>query len=58
MEKFIAGSSIPIVTIFNKDPSNYEYVNKFFDNSNDKVFSCFSSSIRKFGVLPDASNNV
>ncbi|KAI5671948.1 hypothetical protein M9H77_12312 [Catharanthus roseus] len=37
MEKFIAGSSIPIVTIFNKDPSNYEYVNKFFDNSNDKA---------------------
>lgn len=39
IEKFISEASIPIVTIFNKDPSNYDYVNKFFDSSNDKVLS-------------------
>lgn len=41
MVKFITEASIPIVTIFNKDPSNYEYVNKFFDSSNDKVLSYY-----------------
>ncbi|KAL2545643.1 hypothetical protein Fot_14876 [Forsythia ovata] len=37
MEKFIEEASIPIVTIFDNDPSNHPYVNKFFDNPNAKA---------------------
>lgn len=37
VEKFIEESTIPILTVWNSDPSNYEYVNKFFDGPNDKA---------------------
>ncbi|KAL0449869.1 UNVERIFIED_CONTAM: protein disulfide-isomerase [Sesamum latifolium] len=37
LEKFIAESTIPIVTIWNSDTSNYPYINKFFESSNDKA---------------------
>ncbi|KAK6786019.1 hypothetical protein RDI58_014544 [Solanum bulbocastanum] len=37
MEKFISESSIPIVTIFDNDPNNHPYVNKFFEGTNAKV---------------------
>ncbi|XP_010538989.1 PREDICTED: protein disulfide-isomerase-like [Tarenaya hassleriana] len=37
MEKFIEESSLPIVTIFDKDPSNHPYVIKFFNSANSKA---------------------
>ncbi|KAL2241286.1 protein disulfide-isomerase-like [Sesamum indicum] len=37
LEKFIAESTIPIVTTWNSDASNYPYINKFFESSNDKA---------------------
>ncbi|KAJ0983988.1 hypothetical protein J5N97_002344 [Dioscorea zingiberensis] len=48
LERFIEVSSVPVVTLFNKDPSNHPYVIKFFNNPNDKVR--INSSIR---VMPD-----
>ncbi|XP_011027509.1 PREDICTED: protein disulfide-isomerase [Populus euphratica] len=32
LEKFVEESSIPIVTLFNKDPSNHPFVVKYFDS--------------------------
>ncbi|KAJ0976830.1 hypothetical protein J5N97_012304 [Dioscorea zingiberensis] len=37
LESFIEVSSVPVVTLFNKDPSNHPYVIKFFNNPNDKA---------------------
>ncbi|CAN8312856.1 unnamed protein product [Cochlearia groenlandica] len=37
MEKFVKGSSIPLVTVFDKDPNNHPYVIKFFESTNTKV---------------------
>ncbi|KAL5982766.1 disulfide-isomerase [Asimina triloba] len=45
IEKFVEEASIPIVTVFNKDPSNHPFVIKFFNNANAKamLFLNFSS---------------
>ncbi|XP_020583623.1 LOW QUALITY PROTEIN: protein disulfide-isomerase-like [Phalaenopsis equestris] len=37
LEGFIEAASVPIVTIFDKDPVNHPYVMKFFNNQNAKV---------------------
>lgn len=37
LEKFVKESSIPLVTVFDKDPSNHPYVAKFFDSPATKV---------------------
>ncbi|KAF3523460.1 hypothetical protein F2Q69_00051794, partial [Brassica cretica] len=37
LEKFVKESSIPLVTVFDKDPSNHPYVSKFFDSPATKV---------------------
>jgi protein disulfide-isomerase A1 len=37
LEKFIEESTIPIVTVWNSDPSNHPYVNKFFEGPSDKA---------------------
>ncbi|KAL2506933.1 Thioredoxin domain-containing protein [Abeliophyllum distichum] len=37
MEKFIEKASIPIVTIFDNDPSNHPYDNKFSDSPEAKT---------------------
>lgn len=37
LEKFVEESSIPIVTLFNKDPSNHPFVVKYFDSPLAKV---------------------
>ncbi|KAG4963262.1 hypothetical protein AAZX31_14G136300 [Glycine max] len=37
LEKFVAESSVPVVTVFNNDPSNHPFVVKFFDNPNVKA---------------------
>ncbi|OAY58285.1 protein disulfide-isomerase [Manihot esculenta] len=45
LEKFVEESSLPIVTIFNTDPSNHPYVIKFFNSPDAKamLFTNFSS---------------
>ncbi|KAK8552569.1 hypothetical protein V6N12_041155 [Hibiscus sabdariffa] len=37
LEKFVEESSIPPVTLFNNDPINHPFVNKFFESHRDKV---------------------
>lgn len=37
MKKFIEEASIPIVTIYDKDPNNHPYVKKFFNSANSKA---------------------
>ncbi|XP_051126779.1 protein disulfide-isomerase-like [Andrographis paniculata] len=37
LEKFIQENSIPLVTVWDKDPANHPYLNKFFESSNDKA---------------------
>ncbi|KAK7282712.1 hypothetical protein RIF29_11699 [Crotalaria pallida] len=37
LEKFVEESSVPLVTVFNNDPSNHPYVNKFFSTNNAKA---------------------
>ncbi|KAJ0973168.1 hypothetical protein J5N97_021127 [Dioscorea zingiberensis] len=37
LENFIEASSVPSVTIFNKDPSNHLYVTKFFNSPHAKA---------------------
>ncbi|XP_009799259.1 protein disulfide-isomerase-like [Nicotiana tabacum] len=50
MEKFIAESSIPIVTYFDKDPENSIYVSKFFNGIGAKamLFVNFSTELDAF----------
>ncbi|CAA2999828.1 disulfide-isomerase-like [Olea europaea subsp. europaea] len=50
MEKFIEEASIPIVTIFDDNPINHPYVNKFFENPNAKamLFVNFSKELDSF----------
>ncbi|KAG8383885.1 hypothetical protein BUALT_Bualt04G0060700 [Buddleja alternifolia] len=38
LEKFIEKATIPIVTVWNSDPSNHPYINKFFDAPDAKAF--------------------
>ncbi|MED6123471.1 disulfide-isomerase [Stylosanthes scabra] len=37
LEKFVEESSIPVVTVFNNDPSNHPFVVKFFNSPNAKA---------------------
>ncbi|KAK8692216.1 hypothetical protein V6N13_075690 [Hibiscus sabdariffa] len=37
LEKFVEESSIPLVTLFNKDPSNHPFVIKFYNSPNAKA---------------------
>ncbi|KAL1214582.1 Protein disulfide isomerase-like 1-2 [Cardamine amara subsp. amara] len=37
LEKFVKESTIPLVTVFDSDPSNHPYVNKFFESDATKV---------------------
>ncbi|PKU87257.1 Protein disulfide-isomerase [Dendrobium catenatum] len=41
LEGSIEVASIPVVTIFDKEPSNHPYVIKFFNNQNAKVFGIY-----------------
>uniref|UniRef100_A0A5B6ZID4 Protein disulfide-isomerase n=1 Tax=Davidia involucrata TaxID=16924 RepID=A0A5B6ZID4_DAVIN len=47
LEKFVEEASLPIVTLFNKDPSHHPFVVKFFNNPNAKalLFLNFSSDL-------------
>ncbi|XP_010268974.1 PREDICTED: protein disulfide-isomerase [Nelumbo nucifera] len=47
LEKFVEDSSMPIVTVFNKDPSNHPYVIKFFNGPDAKamLFLNFTSEL-------------
>lgn len=37
LEKFVEESGVPIVTLFNNDPTNHPFVLKFFNSPNAKV---------------------
>ncbi|XP_010063949.2 protein disulfide-isomerase [Eucalyptus grandis] len=37
LEKFVEESSVPLVTLFNNDPSNHPFVIKFFNSDNAKA---------------------
>nr|Q9XF61.1 RecName: Full=Protein disulfide-isomerase; Short=PDI; Flags: Precursor [Datisca glomerata]AAD28260.1 protein disulfide isomerase homolog [Datisca glomerata] len=47
LEKLVEESSVPTVTIFDKDPSNHPFVVKFFNNANAKamLFLNFTSEV-------------
>lgn len=45
LEKFIKESSIPIVTLFSKDPAHHPYVIKFFESPNAKALLFMNFSI-------------
>lgn len=42
LEKFVEEASAPIVTLFNRDPSNHPFVFKFFNSPNAKVREKYS----------------
>ncbi|KAH7671078.1 protein disulfide-isomerase A1 protein [Dioscorea alata] len=44
-EAFIEDSSVPIVTTFNKDPTNHPYITKFFNNAHAKAMLFLNFSI-------------
>eukprot|EP00262_Sarcandra_glabra_P000353 TRINITY_DN1040_c2_g1_i1.p1 TRINITY_DN1040_c2_g1~~TRINITY_DN1040_c2_g1_i1.p1 ORF type:complete len:508 (-),score=103.52 TRINITY_DN1040_c2_g1_i1:494-1981(-) len=44
LEKFVEEASAPIVTLFNKDPSNHPFVIKFFNSPNAKAMLFMNSS--------------
>ncbi|GAV71959.1 Thioredoxin domain-containing protein/Thioredoxin_6 domain-containing protein [Cephalotus follicularis] len=44
LEKFVEESSTPIVTVFDKDPSNHPFVIKFFNNPNPKAMLFINTS--------------
>ncbi|KAG6396253.1 hypothetical protein SASPL_142399 [Salvia splendens] len=37
LEKFIAASTVPTVTVWNNDPANHPYINKFFEGGSSKA---------------------
>ncbi|KAF7130493.1 hypothetical protein RHSIM_Rhsim10G0129000 [Rhododendron simsii] len=39
MQKFVEAASVPIVTLYTKDPSNHPFLMKFFESPNDKVMA-------------------
>ncbi|KAI3865417.1 hypothetical protein MKW92_018197 [Papaver armeniacum] len=45
MEKFLDESSVPLVTLFNKDPNNHPYVIKFFNSPNAKAMLFLNFSV-------------
>ncbi|XP_030545206.1 protein disulfide-isomerase-like [Rhodamnia argentea] len=47
LEKFVEKSSVPLVTIFDSDPSNHPFVIKFFNSDNAKamLFMNFSTEV-------------
>ncbi|KAF3616512.1 Protein disulfide-isomerase [Capsicum annuum] len=56
-EEFIQAASVPIVTIFDKDPENQVYVSKFFNSLNAKVllFVNFSTELDAFKLYKDVA---
>ncbi|KAK4766061.1 hypothetical protein SAY87_007703 [Trapa incisa] len=47
LEKFVEESSVPVVTIFNNDPTNHPFVIKFFNSANAKamLFMNFTNEV-------------
>ena len=55
LSKFVEESSVPVVTVFNNDPSNHPFVVKFFDNPNVKVI-CYLKIFYSFNIKPEDSS--
>ncbi|MBA0837232.1 hypothetical protein Goarm_009407, partial [Gossypium armourianum] len=51
LEKFVAESSMPLVTLFNKDPSNHPFVIKFYNSPNAKAMLFANLSVEGIDSL-------
>ncbi|XP_072972285.1 protein disulfide-isomerase-like isoform X1 [Typha angustifolia] len=51
LQRFVESSSIPVVTTFNKDPSNHPFVMKFFNSPNVKVLLFLNFSDELFDTF-------
>uniref|UniRef100_A0A164X3Y2 Thioredoxin domain-containing protein n=1 Tax=Daucus carota subsp. sativus TaxID=79200 RepID=A0A164X3Y2_DAUCS len=58
MEKFIAESGVPTVTLFNQDPSNHPFLVKFFDSPDAKAMLFLNFSTDKFDDFKKNYNDV
>ncbi|KAK1367147.1 Protein disulfide-isomerase [Heracleum sosnowskyi] len=58
MEKFIAESGVPTVTLFNQDPSNHPFLVKFFDSPDAKAMLFLNFSTDKFEDFKKTYNDV
>jgi protein disulfide-isomerase A1 len=45
LEKLVEESSLPVVTVFNSEPSNHPFVIKFFNNPNAKVIDLIKKCV-------------
>ncbi|XP_068648249.1 protein disulfide-isomerase-like [Aristolochia californica] len=62
LEKFVEEATVPIVTLFNKDPTNHPFVIKFFNNPLAKVMLFINFDAENFEAFKSeyhkvASNN-
>lgn len=58
LEKFVEESSVPIVTLFNKDPSNHPFVIKFFNGPNAKAMLFLDHSSELFDAFKSKYHEV
>ena len=58
MEKFVEGASVPIVTLFTKEPNHQPFVMKFFNSPNAKVllFSHIKIYSKKLLIFSKSKN--
>ncbi|KAL8126532.1 hypothetical protein AgCh_013708 [Apium graveolens] len=58
VEKFIEESSVPTVTLFNKDPNNHPFLVKYFDSPASKAMLFVNFSTEKFDDFKTKFNEV
>uniref|UniRef100_A0A1D1ZAU0 Protein disulfide-isomerase n=1 Tax=Anthurium amnicola TaxID=1678845 RepID=A0A1D1ZAU0_9ARAE len=58
LEKFIEEASLPLVTMFTKDPDNHPFVIKFFNSGNAKALLFMNFSTEHFEDFKSAYQNV
>ncbi|CAA6669761.1 unnamed protein product [Spirodela intermedia] len=58
IEQFIEESSLPLVTLFNKDPDNHPFVIKFFNKDNSKALLFLNFSSEQFEAFKSAYTGV
>ncbi|XP_077249777.1 protein disulfide-isomerase-like [Tasmannia lanceolata] len=58
MEKFVEEASVPILTFYNKDPSNHPYVIKFFNSPNAKALLFLNVSGEHFEAFKSKYHDI
>ncbi|XP_077224275.1 protein disulfide-isomerase-like [Tasmannia lanceolata] len=58
MEKFVEEASVPILTVFDKDPSNHPFVVKFFNSPNAQAMFFLNFSGEHFEALKSEYHDV